>query len=88
MTAIFTTLASQIAPAVLSYVATKLGGRLAQRFGGTLWGKFIVWAIKSRLPKKTDAEDLIDRLGKEGVKLTAAQRAKLSQSDEDLIDHK
>jgi hypothetical protein len=38
-------------------------------------------------PKKTDAQNLLDRLDAEGVKLTKAQRAKLSQEDQDLIDH-
>jgi hypothetical protein len=71
-----------------AYIVSRLGSKLMREHGGTLWFKIGSVLFKRFLkPKKTDAQNLLDRLDAEGVKLTKAQRAKLSQEDQDLIDH-
>ena len=87
MSAIIAGLTAQAAPMVMSYIGTKLAGRLAQRWWGPLALKFLKFLKWKLTPKKTNAEDLIGRLNELGVPLTPAQRAKLSQSEQDSIDH-
>ena len=71
-----------------AYIVSRFTSKLLREYGGTLWFKIGSVLFKRFLtPKKTDAQDLIDKMEARGVPLTPAQRAKLSQSEQDSIDH-
>lgn len=77
-----------ISSPVGAYIVSRFTSKLLREYGGTLWFKIGSVLFKRFLtPKKTNAEDLIGRLNELGVPLTPAQRAKLSQSEQDSIDH-